>query len=352
MGRIIIIGNGFDLAHGLKTSYADLMKFIKEETNPQTKRVGDCGLIHHRFKEKDNPFIGFKPNGYDFDYSTCKNNKSYYFQSLFNNYNEKQKWSDLETLYFDLIKPSPLPKPYNQKSVEIINNEFKYLKELLEYYLSTQIERRIADNYDFFRGDLLKKSSDKDDEIIGIINFNYTTKLLWLYIHTLNYGSSVKYLHPEFRLINIHGQLENKENPIILGYGDDNSSEYKQILNQGKNDLLVNFKTFQYLRNSSYTNVLSMLNSFDDIKIEIIGHSCGLTDKTLLRTIFEHKNVIKIEYRYYSDEKYYFDNLYNMSRIFTETSLMRQKLVDYSNTREIPQIKIGLLNDEKEIVTS
>ncbi|MCH7523824.1 MAG: hypothetical protein IIC74_02140 [Bacteroidetes bacterium] len=27
MNKIVIIGNGFDLAHGLKTSYKDLIKF-------------------------------------------------------------------------------------------------------------------------------------------------------------------------------------------------------------------------------------------------------------------------------------------------------------------------------------
>ena len=41
MNRIILIGNGFDMAHGLKTSYEDFIKWY------WTKRVyGFRGLLH------------------------------------------------------------------------------------------------------------------------------------------------------------------------------------------------------------------------------------------------------------------------------------------------------------------
>lgn len=31
MNRLVIIGNGFDLAHGLKTSYADFLEWYKKD---------------------------------------------------------------------------------------------------------------------------------------------------------------------------------------------------------------------------------------------------------------------------------------------------------------------------------
>ena len=36
---ILILGNGFDLAHGLKTKYSDFLEYCKEKY-PTTKNVG------------------------------------------------------------------------------------------------------------------------------------------------------------------------------------------------------------------------------------------------------------------------------------------------------------------------
>jgi hypothetical protein len=62
--------------------------------------------------------------------------------------------------------------------------------------------------------------------------------------------------------------------------------DYKVIENLGNNEYLKNFKSFQYLQNSNYNDLL-----FVDSKrfqVLIMGYSCGLSDRTLLNTIFEH----------------------------------------------------------------
>ena len=38
MNRLILIGNGFDLAHGLKTKYADFIEWYRRECNTRLKR--------------------------------------------------------------------------------------------------------------------------------------------------------------------------------------------------------------------------------------------------------------------------------------------------------------------------
>lgn len=345
MSRIIIIGNGFDIAHGLKTSYKDLMEFIKEKTNPQSQRVDNyrngCGGVHHIFKGKENPYISFKYNSSqrDYFYSDCSKNNSIYFKSLFQNFNQNQKWSDLETLYFNLISTHQS----NLQNIKLINKEFEYLKELLEDYLTNVIESKI-DSYDFSLNNIFESRNLYDQKVLGIINFNFTNKLISNYINYLR--NNPTQIHTNFQLVNIHGELNNSSNPIIFGYGDDNSEKYKTIQERETNELLVNFKTFQYLRNTNYKNVLGLLEIERGIKVEVIGHSCGISDKTLLKTIFEHPNVSSIEYRYHTEEKNYFENLYNMSRIFSETSLMRNKVMDLSITRKIPQLQIELISDE------
>lgn len=39
--NILIVGNGFDLAHGLPTKYADFLKFIDFFTSIRHKKVQD-----------------------------------------------------------------------------------------------------------------------------------------------------------------------------------------------------------------------------------------------------------------------------------------------------------------------
>lgn len=330
MSRLVIIGNGFDIAHGLKTSYKDLMEFILCQKNPldfRSNNVGKCGLLHHTFKNEENPYIGFLYENGKYKFSTCRDNPSFYFLRLFEDFNLYNNWADLESLYFKLISEHLTVK----SRINLINKEFDLLKEILEDYLYNQIESKL-EGFSPLINNAIETFNLDTDSLIGIINFNYTKKIINYYTSNLHrFGN--KQLLNNFKLINIHGELQSKENPIIFGYGDDNSSDYKVIQGAHNDELLKNFKTFQYLRNSNYIQALALLETETNIKVEIIGHSCGLADKTLLKTIFEHPNVSRIEYRYHSDESHYFTNLYNISRIFTDNELMRKKVIDLKNTR-------------------
>jgi len=349
MKRVIIIGNGFDLAHGLKTSYNDFMEFIKKETHTTKHQVSSqgkcCKQPHHVHKGNINPYIKINyGNSNMIGLTTCKEPSSHYFKKLFSKYNQHGKWADLEALYFELIKGSSIK---TDKDIEDLNKEFDYLKDMLENYLINEIENKIEpmwldfDSFFHSNGSYLEHRSSGEipekEQIVGIINFNYTTKVLNYHLSNLTKQGS-----KDSTIINIHGSLESEENPIIFGYGDDHTEAYKEIQDKENNTLLVNFKTFQYLRTANYQKILGLLESQEEIRVEIIGHSCGLSDKTLLKTIFEHSNVKRIEYRYHGNRGNYFDNLYNMSRIFSDTAMMRHKLMSFDDTRGIPQNHILL----------
>lgn len=162
------------------------------------------------------------------------------------------------------------------------------------------------------------------------VSFNYTSKIINQYFFWWRdtFGENRITNYP----INIHGTLTNSDNPIIFGYGDENSDKYKELEKLGDNDLLKNFKTFQYLRANKYKKVLGLLESSEEIYIQLIGHSCGLCDRALLRTIFQHDNVKFIESVYYKDNLKYFENLYNISRIFDDNILMREKIISLDET--------------------
>lgn len=62
-----------------------------------------------------------------------------------------------------------------------------------------------------------------------------------------------------------------------------------------------------------------------------MGHSCGNSDRTLLNTLFEHKNCVSIKPYYYQKEDgsdNYLDIIQNVSRSFTDMKLMRDRVVN------------------------
>lgn len=174
--------------------------------------------------------------------------------------------------------------------------------------------------------------SDSSLSHTAIITFNYTSKLLMRYFKVLKDKFSSSFVkEPIF----IHGRLCDPENPIIFGYGDENAEEYRELELQLNNDLLSQFKTFQYLRTSNYQQILSLLAGSRDLHVQIIGHSFGLCDKALLKIIFQHPNVKRIEPIYHQGEETYFEKLYSISRIFDDNTLMRERIIPLSETKMI-----------------
>lgn len=168
------------------------------------------------------------------------------------------------------------------------------------------------------------------DQIL-LLNFNYT-KTADLYIS----GS------PDFEVNHIHGELGNDKNPIIFGYGDELDDDYKAISKLNDNDYLKNIKSIRYLETDNYRKLLSFIDSAP-FQIYIMGHSCGNSDRTLLNTLFEHKNCVSIKPFYYEKPDgtdNYIEIIQNISRNFNSMQLMRDRVVNKTYCRPlVPQGK-------------
>lgn len=158
---------------------------------------------------------------------------------------------------------------------------------------------------------------------ILFLNFNYTD------IPNLYIPQGAK-----FKTIHIHGDLERKDNPIIFGYGDEMDKSYKEILEQNDNSYLENMKSMHYAETDNYRNLLQFIESAP-YQIYIMGHSCGNSDRTLLNTLFEHKNCISIKPFYHkwkdkdgNEKDDYLDKIQNISRNFNNMALMRDRVVN------------------------
>ncbi len=149
-----------------------------------------------------------------------------------------------------------------------------------------------------------------------MLNFNYT-------------NTPQKYLRDDSNINYIHGKLSSPQS-VIFGYGDELDENYTKLQNLNDNEYLRYIKSIRYLELDNYRNVLRFIESAP-FQVCIMGHSCGNSDRTLLNTIFEHKNCISIKPYYYRKEDgtdNYIELIQNISRNFKDMKLMRDRVVN------------------------
>lgn len=373
--KLILIGNGFDLALGLKTSYNDfLFWLLKKETlraleKFPSKVVAKGHTKYNEFFRQNEEILvyGFSSNkifdilvntGYHTipkiindlkdlkDLFTVLENLKISIKpknsSLFKKILEISSvgWVDIESIYFDLLKECLKSSQKNTTSIDHLNEDLEAISEFLKEYLNQiEIEINPQDAYLFtkqFYSDIDKKDIillEKKHNIIPnhfyFLNFNYT-KSLNLIIKESGFDFSKTTENQ------IHSSAFS-EKSIIFGFGDEMDEVYKEIEKLNDNRYLKFIKSFQYFKSTNYRNLLSYLNS-DLFQVCIYGHSCGLSDRIMLNEIFEHQNCKSIKIYFYNEEDFTKKTM-NISRHFNSNKLMREKIVDYDPKNIIPQLK-------------
>lgn len=419
MNRIVLIGNGFDLAHGLSTRYQDFidwywkqrilsLKYVwesvsadplcsfkvlptsqdntwyligytqyhlfKEENWRETKEL----LIQHKdlFEVKISPFLE----------NICRSIES-------------KNWVDIENEYYDLLKQyifdAQLTSEQKSTLVRELDAQLAFLQQKLTEYLSSlpidaltanpaihknlfdsiyaeevSVERREwfekeiesillgnlstleqkfsrydvhpESRFSVLEGAKALQKGDRAEAEARIRDFEkplltLPDQILFL---SFNYTSTIDLYCPQydnyFKVNHIHGTLDNPES-VIFGYGDELDERYKEIKNQNNNVFLRNIKSIRYLESDNYRKMLQFIDS-DPFQVYIVGHSCGNSDRTLLNKLFEHKNCISIKPFYYTKPDgtdNYLEIVQNISRNFTDMSLMRDRVVNKLYCKEI-----------------
>ena len=427
MNRIVLIGNGFDLAHGLPTGYVDFINNYWEDFSYQVLNGYARWLLQHF---GDAPIKSYSDNFADLkvinkgsdeitEFTVTDNEQNAFNEwcRFINDYNQVgrfteslqltfknpfwkhisaqaslENWVDIENEYFQsLNRLIHQDRDLGYKSAKELNIDFHSIQNLLIEYLRKIQEEKISDelfnegiNKIIFESinqqDISKSGQDlfledissqlfnspggmclgeiEDElrihpeyEILGtredsfrvmvenkinkgqledflipnqilLLNFNYTNTAEKLYVKSDHY--------PKCELIHIHGKLDDKNNPIIFGYGDEMHEDYKKIVDLNNNAYLENIKSIRYLETDNYRRLLGFIDSAP-YQIYIMGHSCGNSDRTLLNTLFEHKNCLSIKPYYYRREDgtdNYIDIVQNISRDFKDMTLMRDRVVN------------------------
>ena len=338
--KLILVGNGFDLAHGLRTKYKH---FVDWYIWKALKVYSDSGHYLDPLLTIQNKYGGMHPRinivpGTIEDAFNIFNNNDYvaititsaFFQKVLDEF-KLGNWVDIEKYYFHLLKFFFLNNSREKnKLIQSLNLEFNHVIKELELYM-----REI--------NSLIENISPLESETLGN-NFNEIFKNQNALVINFNYTETVAnkgYIDPD-KIVHIHGRVADLAHyPVIFGYGDETDPVYQQIEDAGDNLYLEHIKSFGYFRTDSYSKLLSFIDSGEYI-VSILGHSCGISDRILLSEIFENSNCKNIEIHYHQNP----DGTNNFKEITQEISrhfrpsnknLMRRRILPINLENIIPQ---------------
>lgn len=412
MNRLVLIGNGFDLAHGLKTSYADFINwywkqrvsgFIYEHSSVSkdilcTFESIDSDRTHwyihylYSFIQLLHPLEGEAATPKDIVEAIIEANDTYrvtfspFFERIYKSI-ETKGWVDIENEYYELLTKYS-SEDSSEAKIEELNTQLRFLQEKLVEYLKVagvtdkkssgveaiiyapfkpedisvegkhaleehvksgleldqrewDIKLRQYNSICYSSGRVYSYKEEYDKKIdwedvpielllpnqIMLLSFNYT-QTAYLYCK----DASI------FQVNQIHGNLDEPKS-IIFGYGDELDEKYKKLLDKNDNTCLANIKSIKYLEADNYRRMLSFIEA-EPFQVIVMGHSCGNSDRTLLNTLFEHKNCVSIKPYYHKkgdDWDNYLGTVQNICRNFTNMKLMRDRVVNKTFCEPMPQ---------------
>ena len=338
--NILVIGNGFDLAHGLPTKYTDFLKFVgavrynvsedkmesdviawkklnlNVKTEIKRQQVKSVYSLNRMYKDliKDNDWIDFflqnpmyqKENWIDFESEISNVLQSidqdivqgnFYsniilLQNEFLNYKYTNNVPEYIQATAEEQEKIKKPEITYQELRDILLENLNKLIRVLEIYLTDFVEKI----------GISKVSKDiKELDIDHVLSFNYTDTYEKLYNNGTDNNIEYDYIHGK---ADINNTVES--NNIVLGIDEYLSDDRKN------NDIeFIAFKKF-YQRiyketGCKYKEWVDQIERNEHMsptilyKLYIFGHSLDVTDKDILKDLILHNNVHTTIY-YYSKE--------------------------------------------------
>lgn len=391
----MLIGNGFDLAHGLKTKFSDFIEFywnsIKFDTHEDDfikmsgfempLKFSECKNFEHfksqmtRLTRETRDYVNQKYTWGDGWSLKFKNT----FFELLNNQKEPL-WVDVEMAYYKELKKilkfrlanfsDEEAEEYQVEKVNHLNSEIYDFTRAFNAYLSSEVKPKITSGTDFviphfhdYFNNISLQSNEDQEHFLREFSPEYKNRFKLrpggiVLKHTLHNGprfndsmtlnfnfTNTPALYAGGNLeIKIHGSIYNDSYPVLLGFGDEMDAFYAEIENLNRSEYLQFMKSSHYTQNENYKHLFDFLNE-EEFQIQIMGHSCGLSDRTLLSSIFQHPNCMSIKiyyYEYSTPNKFgeldnYSEIFRSLSRHFTDKIKMRERVVNKKYCNPLPQ---------------
>lgn len=354
MKNVLVIGNGFDIAHGLYTKYIDFYNFcnaikrvINDKREIAIREDIKEELLRSEFMKSTANIINNKKIVNDDILekmiNICKDN--YWLNCIEErNLSNDPHWCDIEGVIADEIsKLAYVANNFNERTNPFDENS-KESSEIAEMY-NEVINQSETDNYKLsiyiFKEKLLSDLNDltwmleiylskflnrksktyKFFETLNIdyiINFNYTDTYNKLY---------KKDIPTHF----IHGKIRNNDKDamnMVFGIGD-------RINEEDNNYEFIEFqKYYQRIIYKTGNDYAKWLDNDEIMNIFIFGHSVNEVDGDIIERLItrKHTNI----YIYYYDQQALNSIVANLTRI-----LGKDMIIDYTNKNKI----VFLVND-------
>lgn len=354
MKNILVIGNGFDIAHGLYTKYIDFYNFcnaikrvINDKREVAIREAIKEELLRSEFMKSTANIINNKKivndDMLEKMINICKDN--YWLNCIEErNLSNDPHWCDIEGVIADEIsKLAYVANNFNERTNPFDENS-KESSEIAEMY-NEVINQSETDNYKLsiyiFKEKLLsdlnvltwmleiylskflnrKSKTYKFFETLNIdyiINFNYTDTYNKLY---------KKNISTHF----IHGKIRNNDKDamnMVFGIGD-------SINEEDNNYEFIEFqKYYQRIIYKTGNDYAKWLDNDEIMNIFIFGHSVNEVDGDIIKRLIarKHTNI----YIYYYDQQALNSIVANLTRI-----LGKDMIIDYTNKNKI----VFLVND-------
>ena len=275
MSSLFILGNGFDIAHGIKTQYSEFRKFVLS-LYPEALDLRDEIVYLEDFEN-----IGPGEFAAEILLHTMDNSCG-------------ENWSNFEEALAYVNFNSKLPVA-NHKENETAEEDNEQMKDYLLYIdvLSSGFINCSKIWQDFFRIWIKDIENQIERGQFACISemqklFN-SDKSLFL---TFNYTKTLQKLYGIKKVIHIHNRVGQK---LIFGHGESNAT-YNDELSSGPyisssflDDMIISFKKDTTSPLKKYSDFFKKLD-YEIDKVYSYGFSYGKVDSVYIRKIVERIN--------------------------------------------------------------
>ena len=378
--KILLIGNGFDLAHGLPTSYKDFLDFCKMVRELYTYPIIDNEYNQKKLidwntdktiKSKLLECYENRKNCFEDKITTqCKELDELYDcikENVWINYfleREKsigENWIDFESEISNVVQDIETLKGYIERDEDVL--KIKDTKQQTIIYFLKIAKKSLQDVFNLKRIDgFIEDISIELDKLIrsleiyicefvneiDIIKENDDIKTITPdYVLSFNYSNTYERIYGQSKEVTydyIHGKadIENNVDTCNLVLGID------EYLEDDKNDKLefIAFKKF-YQRiykstDSTYMKWVEQIKKYPEVNhnLFIFGHSLDKTDRDILKLLICNDNVTTKIYYYRknkNDKKELGKLIKNLVRIMGQDELISRTMGEHKTIEFIPQ---------------
>ena len=299
--HMLVVGNGFDLAHELPTRYQDMLDRLFSDDTPWLSN-------EDRQRYQCNPFIRYFHAHQDIAGWTGFESELRIIINYFcQNYADVHANPDLQNSQIERVFEKSTIDIWKRKQYRLLWQLFrKYLDELISYidlYLTKYIPSQIPNT---LTADTQYPRFIYERQYDYFLSFNYTNTY-FDFAKMMNDGRGIVVPTEDHF---IHGRCSASGNPrnIVLGIEDDDA---------GNLDTIYFKKYFQRIQKKTGRAVFDWFDPEvtpgDPIVTEIFGHSLDTTDKDILMLILEKSYCTKI---YYHDQADYESKIINLVKLY------------------------------------